>query len=258
MMSHVEFFKRQAKYLLKDYKTKKPSIDDVGNPFFDYEPKHFDVDGILLDYNFDENDFSLMKAQHVIALMVGFSKWSDLFNASANELELAKLIFDNRVNFEEWEMYIAGLEVDNRISFDAESRLDFFKEVFIKKGLAEQFKDYHYLNQGSNSESIRVERKVSKPDLIVQITSLPLDKAARAEFIEEANSVFEEVLGRIAPRNPEKIRKLWNVEDYVDKDLLQESMLPVSKDYALSLIDAFLVHHVLRLATKADEMAERI
>ena len=58
------------------------------------------------------------------------------------------------------------------------------------------------------------------------------------------------------PRNPEQTRKLWNAEDYVD-NMLTKDMLPISRDYALSLIDAFLVHHVLGLATQADEMAKQ-
>jgi hypothetical protein len=33
-------------------------------------------------------------------------------------------------------------------------------------------------------------------------------------------------------------------------------MLPISKDYALSLIDAFLVGYVIQLAAQADDEAE--
>lgn len=58
------------------------------------------------------------------------------------------------------------------------------------------------------------------------------------------------------PCNPELTRKLWNAEDYVDH-FLTEDMLPINRDYAMSLIDAFMVHHVLGLATQADKMAEQ-
>jgi 2-oxo-4-hydroxy-4-carboxy--5-ureidoimidazoline (OHCU) decarboxylase len=87
----------------------------------------------------------------------------------------------------------------------------------------------------------------------VQITSLPLNDTDRAEFIEAANNVFETVMWRMEPRNPDLTRKLWNVEDYVNT-LLTEDMLSISKDYALSLIDAFLVHYVAGLAGQADQM----
>lgn len=93
-----------------------------------------------------------------------------------------------------------------------------------------------------------------KDDLI---TALPLDERDRAEFIEAANDVFETVLERVEPRHPDATRRLWNAEHYVDRVLLTKDMLPISREYALSLIDAFLVHHVIDLAVQADEEAVR-
>jgi hypothetical protein len=136
-MAHIEYFKLQAKNLFKDYKTQTTYIDDVdGNSYYKYDPKYFDIDGIFLDYDRDEENFSLMKAQHLIALMIGFGKWADLLNASDAELELAKLLFDNqdKINIEDWEMYIADAERDNKITFDPESRLEIFKQVFVNVG----------------------------------------------------------------------------------------------------------------------------
>jgi hypothetical protein len=46
-------------------------------------------------------------------------------------------------------------------------------------------------------------------------------------------------------------RDLWDPARYVG-DLLTPDMLPISRDYALSLIDAFLVHHIIDLEVKAD------
>jgi len=89
-----------------------------------------------------------------------------------------------------------------------------------------------------------------KDDLI---TALPLGKRDREEFIEAANEVFETVFDRVEPEHPEATRKLWNAEHYVDNVLLTKDMLPIGRDYALSLIDAFLVHHVIGLAVQADE-----
>lgn len=198
------YFKLQAKNLLKDYKTKTSKIDEVGGrAHFAYAPKYFDIGRIFREYDWDEEDFSLMKAQHLLALMLGFGKWADLTKASDEELEVAKLSWDNQT-----------------------------KARFALPG------------------------QESKANARPQITSLPLNQKDRAEFIEAANEVFEHVLERMEPRNPELTRKLWNAEDYVDDGLLTEDMLPISKDYALSLIDAFLVHHVLGLATQADKMAE--
>lgn len=133
-MKHIEYFKLQAKNLFKDYKTKTPYIDDVhGFSSYKYNPKHFDIFGIIVDYDLDENNFTLMKAQHVIALMIGFDKWTDMLKASEPELELAKAIFDNpdKININDWEMYIAYSERENKTIFDPESKLEILKHVFL-------------------------------------------------------------------------------------------------------------------------------
>jgi len=133
-MTYIEYFKLQAKNLFKDYKTKAPCLDEVINDYlYEYKPQYFDIDQIILSYDIDEENFSLMKAQHIIALMVGFHKWADLLKASEFELELAKLLVDNynKVNVEDWEMYIAGVEGDNNVSIDPQSKLEIFKQVFL-------------------------------------------------------------------------------------------------------------------------------
>ena len=134
-MTHTDFFKLQAKNLLKDYQTKKKSPEaSIGD--YEYTPKYFDIEGIILFFDIDEEDFSLMKAQHIIANMVGFSKWANLVKASGPELELAKLLFDNqgKVSLEDWKMYIIGAERDNKTGFDAETRLEIFQLVFLDEG----------------------------------------------------------------------------------------------------------------------------
>ena len=84
-----------------------------------------------------------------------------------------------------------------------------------------------------------------------KITSHPLDAEDRAEFIQTANKAFETVLNRMEPENPEAIRKLWDAGYYVDHNLIGDGMLPIDRDYALSLIDAFLVHYILELIGQA-------
>lgn len=87
------------------------------------------------------------------------------------------------------------------------------------------------------------------------ITRLPVSPATRAEAIAVANATFEDVLERIEPDNPAATRALWSAERYIDQMWLDESILPIGRDYALSLIEAFLVHHVIGLATRADREA---
>lgn len=259
-MMPVDYFKLQAKNLFRDYKTQYVyQIDADGTKHYTYNPKYFDMDGIFIDFQeFDEEDFSLMKAQHLLATMLGFKKWPDLLNASEVELELAKLRFDNqgRISLDEWEEGVAEIEAEHNITIDAQGRLDYFKHGLCVPGGHGFFDKDYRLSPDQRRTYNELPRQAPKADPGPQIASLPLSKADRAEFIETARRVFESVMERIEPRNPELTRKLWDAEDYIDT-LLTEDMLPISKDYALSLIDAFLVHHVIDLADQADKTAKR-
>lgn len=73
----------------------------------------------------------------------------------------------------------------------------------------------------------------------------------REEFIKVANKKFKITLGSIEHTHPELVSNLWNPEQYIDETIKPE-MLPISRDYALSLVDAFLIHKVLELATQVD------
>lgn len=99
----------------------------------DYSPQYFDIVGVILYFDIDEDDFSLMKAQHIIANMVGFSKWAELVKAPEPELELAKLLFDNQdsVSLDDWKMYIISMERDNKTMLHPETKLEIFKQVFL-------------------------------------------------------------------------------------------------------------------------------
>ena len=103
------------------------------------------MDSIVLDFDIDEDDFSLMKAQHIIAQMTGFRKWRDMSKASEPELELAKLLFDNqhKISAEDWEMYLKGAEDDNSTTFDPDLRVEIFKQRFVnQEGHESSFPDY--------------------------------------------------------------------------------------------------------------------
>lgn len=41
-------------------------------------------------------------------------------------------------------------------------------------------------------------------------------------------------------------------KEYID-EVFKPDMLPIDRDYALSLVETFLIHHVISLATEADE-----
>ncbi|CBW25667.1 hypothetical protein BMS_0763 [Halobacteriovorax marinus SJ] len=138
IMNHINFFKRQAKNLLKDFKTKEKYYDEVADcDLHRYNPFFFDIDNIVVTYDLDEDkNFTLMNAQHFISQLVGFKKWNELIKASESELELAKLLFDNqhKLSLDDWEWYISEAEYKNNITFSSVDRLEIFKMVFLKDG----------------------------------------------------------------------------------------------------------------------------
>ena len=146
IMKEIEYFKLQAKNLFRDYKTKIPYFDKAtGYTFYKYSPKYFDIDEIFLSFDWDEEYFTLMNAQHLIANIVGFNKWSDLLKATPTQLKLAKLLFDNqdKIYLEEWKMYVAQIENDNNIILSDEDKLEIFKKVFVEEaGHQSPFPDF--------------------------------------------------------------------------------------------------------------------
>jgi len=133
-MKPNDYFKLQAKNLLKDYQTQFPVYDSVINDYLnDYKPKYFDVGWIVLDFDIDdEKQFTLMNAQHIIAQLAGFDKWTDMLKASEVQLELGKLLFDNshKISVLESKDYLAINEKDNKVTFDDEAQLEIFTMVF--------------------------------------------------------------------------------------------------------------------------------
>lgn len=132
----IEYFKLQAKNLYRDYKTQQSYIDETdGQSYYQYSPKYFDIELLFLELDWNEENFSLMKAQHLIANMVGFNKWADLLKANPEEQELAHLLLDNqeKIHLEDWKMYIDEIEHHNNVVLDSSSKLEIFKKVFLEE-----------------------------------------------------------------------------------------------------------------------------
>lgn len=97
-MEHIDYFKLQAKNLLKDFKTR--FFDEKEN-FYNYKPKYFDIIEIFLDFGINDDaenfKFTLMNAQHIVAKLAGFSKWNDLNSAAGSDLQFAHRQFDKSI-----------------------------------------------------------------------------------------------------------------------------------------------------------------
>ena len=89
------------------------------------------------------------------------------------------------------------------------------------------------------------------------IEALPVTGDHRVALIEIANRTFEKIIDRIEPENESLTRKLWDPGGYIDNHFFQDGMLPMTLDYADYLIEAFLWHHVVDIAARADRQAEQ-
>ena len=141
-MDKIDYFKLQAKNLFRDFKTQ--TLDEEG--LTRYSPRFFeDIEWLLLDYDIDEDNFCLMKAQHLVAQLAGFKSWSELIHASDDALELGKLLLDKRNDRlpacmgdpleVSWEMYLLGNKLQNLPDRD---KLAVFKGVYLDE-LADEY-----------------------------------------------------------------------------------------------------------------------
>lgn len=93
-MLPIKYFKRQAKNLLQDQRTR---VWNEQEGFYDYSPRFFDVDQILFSLRLrDDEEPVLQRTQHIIAKIAGFDEWSDLINCDPEELAFRKLVFENQ------------------------------------------------------------------------------------------------------------------------------------------------------------------
>lgn len=132
-MSHVDFFRKQSKNFLKDWKTQPKTVEDDGLVVYHYKWKFFDLDDLLPYFklnNKEEQDIKLARAQHYIAKMVGYKKWNDLIQASEKEQELAELLlrhFKSSSDIEEWGVTLAVSGVEK---YGIEAVLDYAKQYY--------------------------------------------------------------------------------------------------------------------------------
>lgn len=252
-MKPIEYLKLQAKNLHRDFKTQTSSFDQgLHRNVYDYDPKFFKFDLLVNDFNINEEKFTLMNAQHIIAKLCGLEKWTDFANASPARIELSILLYTNmhKLEVRDWDEYVSHIEIENEVKLDDEFKLQIFKEGFLD-WQQDVFYDDYRLSKEEDTEIEWEPRDSVSSTFTEKISSLPLEKD-RQEFIELANQSFERVFGVIEPQNPILTRSLWDADKYID-EVLRPDLLPIDRDYALSLIEAFLVHHVIGLAVEADE-----
>lgn len=166
-MLPLEFFKLQAKHLHRDLKTRTSPSTDLGmfygDFYYDYDPMFFNVKLLMWDMGLSEepgNLFSLMKCQHIIAQLVGFSSWNDLIHAPNKELELRKLIFENqnKINPQEWRIYIldviSALEEQGVHIFSTDNEKELYERTLSEYDPSDLFHRGGYLLDKTLSEDV--------------------------------------------------------------------------------------------------------
>ena len=131
-MNKIDFFKLQAKNFERDYKSRYLDQDGC----YVYEPRFFeDIDDIIVTFDINEGKFTLMNAQHIIAQIAGFKKWSDLIRSDDDGLELGKLLFEHRNDYVEgftlWDDWNHYLLVNNFNDSDNSFKLQLFEMLYL-------------------------------------------------------------------------------------------------------------------------------
>ena len=136
-MKHINYFKSEAKKLLKDLKSRTfEQLEDDGFGIYHYpNAQFFDLDAITAVYDFDESrEPSLMSAQHIIAVLAGFKSWDQLIKAPEKIREFAALIFENQNIFslEDWMIYAESTQEQfypNPQDFDLDVQMAIYKSM---------------------------------------------------------------------------------------------------------------------------------
>ncbi len=245
-MTYIEHFKLQAKKLSKDYKTKTPYIDKNGDSCYKYNPKYFNVDGILASFDENEDNFGLMKAQDLIAYMAGFSKWTDLLKASEVELELAKLLFDNqdKISIEDWKLYIAEVEHDSKTTVSHENKLEIFKQVWLREYFEVELEQLRSVEQLFDKQANEIMHK--------NIAGI----YEKCEYIEHKLTKGEKLTGKMLkfalnciPSSEEKFFNGIKIRDKLKNGKALD-------DYELDIVHDFLLYIKLKSLPDISERQE--
>lgn len=88
----IDYFKQQAKLLLKDYNLMKENDFDQSKVVFDEPQEHFDIANVLTRTDKQKGDnFTLMNTQHILAKICDFKSWKDFLDSPEAKQEIGAL-----------------------------------------------------------------------------------------------------------------------------------------------------------------------
>ena len=91
-MTTIDYYKQQAKLLLKDYNSFKENNFNQNGTIFDEPQEHFDINNVFSKANKKTTEvITLMNAQHIIAKISDFKDWNDLLHSSEPQREIGAM-----------------------------------------------------------------------------------------------------------------------------------------------------------------------
>lgn len=91
-MTTIDYYKQQAKLLLKDYNSFKENNFNQNETIFDEPQEHFDINNVFSKTNKKTTEvITLMNAQHIIAKISDFKDWNDLLHSSEPQREIGAM-----------------------------------------------------------------------------------------------------------------------------------------------------------------------
>ena len=129
----IGFFKDQADYYFRVWSNRTISHTDYnGDVWYDYE--FDDFFSFLMEFDFDEENFTLDNAKEIVRVDSGFAKWDDIEKASLVDLQIAKLIYFNVARDDADKLINYFYEKIEDINFPNDTdKLNYFKKVFLPK-----------------------------------------------------------------------------------------------------------------------------
>ena len=138
----VDYFKKQAKLLLKDYNLMKENGFDQNKVTFDEPQEHFNITNVFTKANKAKGDnLTLMNAQHILAKICDFNDWKDFLGSSKAKQEIGALklncykigmdpdIIASAEMLVEHELFADFVDDDGNINCTDNDRLDMWEHV---------------------------------------------------------------------------------------------------------------------------------
>lgn len=141
-MTTIEYYKQQAKLLLKDYNLFKENNFNQNEAAFDEPQEHFDINNVFSKANKSKNEsITLMNAQHIVAKISDFKDWNDLLHSSEPQREIGALklnaykigmdlnIIDAAETLVSHELFAEYVDDEGNLNYTDDEELEMWKHV---------------------------------------------------------------------------------------------------------------------------------